>query len=88
MFWLDRQSLYVKRKPDQLSLWPATHGGNAKSFYHENYQIISEDDDYQTNERLESDFFDDGLKVHHKNFPGTDDALVVEYHNLRRKNIL
>ena len=58
--------------------------GNAKSFYHENYQIISEDDDYQTNERLESDFFDDGLEVHHERFAGTNDALVVEDNNLRK----
>ena len=56
--------------------------GNAKSFYHENYQIISEDDEYQTNERLESDFFDDGLEVHHERFAGTNDALVVEDNNL------
>ena len=43
---------------------------------------------YQANESFECHFFDDGLKVHHKRFARTNDALVIQNNNLKWNKLL
>ena len=54
--------------------------------YHLNNRLVGYSDvTYKTDESSKCDFFDESLKVHHKRFARTNDALVIQNNNLKQK---